>query len=184
MLICTVIVTGCANDPPPPFAPGSEGGFVPDFLTRVVDPGGGGAGGGLDGGIDSGVDGGVDGGWCDNLPDLEALAAANVSSVTALCTGLVCLNTLGNTVLHQQCVSACLEQNISGLSSECAVCYAGVAGCALDALCYGVCQFNTCGLQCLNCLSFAGCLIEFEACRGIPGTVCDGPPDIPITDNQ
>lgn len=150
------------------------------MVTRVDVRGQGGAGGASDGGID----GGIEAGACENPLDLDALAAAKVSSVTTSCTGLVCLNTLGNLLLHQQCVSNCVERNIPGLSSECSACYGDLAGCALDAFCYSVCQFNTCGLQCLNCLSSADCLTEFEACRGIPGDGCDGAPTIPVTDNQ
>ena len=152
------------------------------IYSRSVDPGQGGTGGELDGG----VDGGVDAGACDNPGDLDAIATTNLNAVMTSCTGLVCLSTLGDPSRYEECVNTCVEFNVSAMSSECADCYGGVARCGLEAFCLNVCQFNTCGLQCLNCLSFAGCLTEFEECRGIPGNDCSGGglPFMPITDNQ
>lgn len=183
MLVCTLVVTACGNDRVPVLG---ESGPAPNVVSRGVAPGNGGTGGALDGGVDGGADSGVDAGACDNRADLVAIAATNLNAVTTFCTGFVCFNTLGNFLAYEQCVNACVEENVSGLSSNCADCYGGVARCGLDAFCFGVCQFNTCGLQCLNCLSFAGCLTEFEECRGLPGDGCNssGLPFIPITDNQ
>jgi hypothetical protein len=184
MLACALFVTACGSDAVPALG---QSGPIPNIVGRTLTPGRGGTGGsGLNGGVDGGVDGGVGAGACDNPADLDAVAAANLNAVTTFCTGLVCLITIGNSPSYEQCVNACVERNVQGLSSECADCYGGVARCGLDAFCLSVCQFNTCGLQCLNCLSFVGCLTEFEECRGLPGDGCDGgrPPLIPITDAQ
>ncbi len=177
---CTLFITACGSNPVPALG---QSGPIPDIVVRAVTPGQGGTGGS---GLDGGVDGGVGAGACDNPADLDAVAAANLNAVTTFCTGLVCLTTIGNSPSYEQCVNECVERNVQGLSSECADCYGGVARCGLNAFCLSVCQFNTCGLQCLNCLSFAGCLTEFEECRGLPGDGCNsgGPPLIPITDAQ
>jgi len=183
MLACTLLVTACGNDSLPALG---EGGPVRNVDSRSVDSGQGGTGGELDGGVDGGLDGGVDAGACDNPADLDAITATNLNTVMTFCTGLACLNTIGDSLPYEQCVNACVAQNVPGLSFECTDCYGGVARCGLDAFCLSVCQFNTCGLQCLNCLDFAGCLTEFEECRGIPGNGCNsgGLPFTPITDNQ
>lgn len=178
-----LLVSACASDSLP-----VVGGGAPQrsIHTRVLVPGQGGTGGAQDGGIDGGHDGGVDAGACDNLPDLDAIASTNLNAVMTSCTGLVCLNALLDPLRYEECVTGCVEFNVPTMSSECAACYGGVARCGFDAFCLGVCQFNTCGLQCLNCLNFTGCLAEFEDCRGIPGDSCEGGglPFIPNTDNQ
>lgn len=179
MLTCVLLLLGCGSDSVVSLG---QGGPARNILGRSPERGQGGAGGALD----AGIDGGVSTGACDNPEDLTAIAMTNMNAVMTSCTGLVCLNTLGDPPRYEQCVDTCVESNASTISSECVDCYGRVARCGLEAFCLGVCQFNTCGLQCLNCLDFVGCLAEFEGCRGIPGSDCNGGghPFIPATDNQ
>jgi hypothetical protein len=54
----------------------------------------------------------------------------------------------------------------------CAGCYSALEQCAVDVLCGEQCRVNPCGLTCLRCEGYDGCVGEFQACSGLAGNGC------------
>jgi hypothetical protein len=133
----------------------------------------------VDGGTDAEVDGGEPKGACDNESDLEALEGAddNVRDIARIC-GLPNLPPfcIINNQPYEECIGECVEDRVSGLSTECAACYGALERCGLGSRCGSQCQFDACSTMCFDCLNLAGCIEDFEECRGLPG---DGCPDSP-----
>jgi len=147
---------------------------------------GGGGTGGAGGAGGSGGEGGVGGralGACDNDSDLEAIEGVgdNVRDIARIC-GLpnnpssLC-GLIFSLQAYEECISECVEEEVAGLSSECATCYGALERCGVAQIpsipsCRTPCQQNTCSDLCLNCLEGAGCIEDFEECRGLPGDGC------------
>ena len=171
LLVLSFFVVGCANDAPPSL-PGT-GTPVPPAMGTGGNGGTGGAGGiGGEGGAGGGAKGA-----CDNESDLDALQSVDGSprDIARDCgRTFKCANAIGITGQYGECVSDCVEENIEGLSMDCSACYGDLERCGLESFCRPQCQVNTCSTLCLDCLDLAGCIEEFEDCRGRPG---DGCPD-------
>lgn len=167
-----VLVLGCADDTVPT-APGIGG---------PTPPGGFGGSGGSAGTGGTGGDGGAGGepeprGACDNSTDLAAIEAAaqNLRDIASACgASLQCGSTTGISEQYGECVTDCVEVGVDGLSTECASCYGDLERCGLESFCRPQCQVNTCGTLCNDCLYNAGCIDEYERCRGLPGNSCSG----------
>ena len=159
LVVLSVFVVGCANDAPP---------AVPGTGTPVPPSMGSGGTGGVGGA------GGRAAGACDNVADLQTLASAgSVRDVARDCGVNRCNgSSFPNGNVYETCVTSCIENDVLGLSSECAGCYGAIERCNLDSFCQLRCQLNTCSPMCLSCLNIAGCVEEFETCRGIEGTEC------------
>jgi hypothetical protein len=170
-LIVALGVCGCADNAPPP-PPGGAGPIVP--------PGGfagSGGSGGVGGNGGAGGAGGLPRGDCDNASDFSAIegAAQNLRTISANCGASVeCAANIGNSAQYGLCVTGCVEEGVNGLSIECAACYGDLERCTLDAFCRDSCQLNPCGLLCANCLENAGCITEYEQCRGVSRDGCPG----------
>jgi len=174
-LLCfALLLAGCSDSPPPSAGGGSN--------LPGVGPGTGGAGGAGGAGGTGGV-GGAPRGACDNAKDIDAAEAAGVSlrEVASSCGSLAnvstfCDNFKFNAEQYEECVSDCVEDEVPGLSIECASCYGALERCGLVQFpsCRISCQQNLCSTLCLNCLNDAGCLEEYEDCRGLPGDGCPG----------
>ncbi|MGB5694867.1 MAG: hypothetical protein WBM46_04370 [Polyangiales bacterium] len=170
-LFLALLVVGCAEETFPG-APGGGNGRPP-----LVGIGGGpGGSGGSDGGVDAGPDGGDFKGACDNGADLDAIenAGDRIRNLAQDCGLFSCINLIGIGQQYANCVSGCVESSVQGLSAECAACYGSAEQCGVAAFCGARCQSNTCSTDCLDCLESAGCLLDLEECRGLPG---DGCPD-------
>jgi hypothetical protein len=145
---------------------------------------GGGASGGAGGAGGFGGEGGAGGGAlgaCDNDSDLEALEGAgdNVRDIARDCglpnnVSSFCASLIFNALQYEECITECVEETVDGLSTECSACYGELERCGLELFCRTQCQLNNCSRSCLDCLNRAGCIEEFEDCRGLPG---DGCPD-------
>ena len=170
-LVLSLCFVGCTESAPPTVTgsePGSGVGVAMD------DPGGSPV---ADGGADAEVDGGEPEGACDNESDVEALDSENVRDVARVC-GLPNLPPfcLVNAQPYDECIAECAEDRVPGLSTECATCYGTLEQCGLDSSCGGQCQFDACRTPCFDCLNLAGCIEDFEDCRGLPGDGCPDPP--------
>lgn len=172
VLILVVLALGCGEPTAAPAAPGDEGSGGPLDILRVSGGTGGATGAGGAGGA-SGA-GGEAAGACDNVSDLEVLAGAgSVRDVARDCGVNRCNGPSSpNADVYEGCVNSCVENDVGGLSSECAGCYSAMERCSLDSFCQLRCQLNTCSPMCLSCLRIAGCTEDFEACRAIEGTEC------------
>lgn len=137
-------------------------------INRGGDDGQGGVGGSGAGGPS-----GEPVGACDNDSDLQVLASAGgVRDVARDCGILRCSGAIGDTNVYEACVEACIENDVQGISTECAGCYGEMERCGFESFCQLRCQSNTCSPMCLSCLNDAGCTEEFEACRGLTGSEC------------
>ena len=177
LLVLSFCVIGCASDDPPT-VPGN-GTPIPPAMGAGGTGGDGGAGGvGGEGGV-----GGGPKGACYNESDLEALEAAdeilrNIASDCgsptnpSRCAAVVIMNS----ERYGECIADCVEESVDGLSPECSSCYGDLEQCGLDEFCRSECQRNPCSEACLDCLGLAGCLAEFEECRGLPGDGCPNSP--------
>ena len=157
-----------------------------------VGLGGGGGAGGTSGSAGTGGSGGMGGaggagggalGACDNESDLDALEGAgdNVRDIARDCgsrnnPSSFCDSLIFNLPQYEECVTECVEGAVDGLSTECSACYGELERCGIEVLCRTQCELNACSRSCLDCLNLAGCIEEFEDCRGLPG---DGCPDAP-----
>ena len=176
LVVFSVFVVGCTNDAPPA-VPGT-GTPVPPGMGTGGTGGAGGAGGfGGEGGAGGGALGA-----CDNDSDLDALESVddNAREIARICgspnnPASLC-GLISNAPLYEECITECVEEEVPGLSTECAACYGALERCRFDWLCGSQCAFNACSPLCLDCLNLAGCIEEFEECRGLPG---DGCPDSP-----
>jgi hypothetical protein len=170
-LILSLCFVGCTESAPPAVT----GSYPGAGVGGAVDgPGGSPV---VDGGADAEVDGGEPQGACDSESDLEALESDNVRDAARIC-GLpnvppFCLVT-GQP--YDECIAECVEDRVSGLSTECATCYGKLERCGVDSLCGGQCQFDACRMPCFDCLNVAGCIGDFEDCRGLLGDGCPAPP--------
>ena len=175
LVVLSVFVVGCANDAPP---------AVPGTGTPVPPSMGSGGTGGVGGAGGIGGEGGAGGGAlgaCDNESDLDALEAADGAprDIARDCglpnnVSSFCANLIFNPPLYEECITECVEETVDGLSAECSACYGELERCGLESFCRIQCQLNNCSRSCLDCLDLAGCIEEFEDCRGLPG---DGCPD-------
>ena len=175
LLVLSFCVAGCGNDAPP---------TVPGTGTPIPPGMGTGGTGGVGGAGGFGGEGGVGGGAlgaCDNDADLEAIEGAddtmrNIARDCGLPNNVssFCASLIFNPPRYEECITDCVEESVDGLSAECSACYGELERCGLELLCRTQCQFNTCSESCLHCLNLAGCIEEFEDCRGLPG---DGCPD-------
>ncbi len=173
-LLAAVLSLGCGESSATPAAPGGAGG--PIDVTGIESSGGSAGGGGASG---AGGAGGEPAGACNNLSDLEALAiAGSVRDVARDCgtEGFLprcnAANLSGNA--YEACINSCVETDVEGLSSECAGCYGAMERCSIDSFCLARCQLDTCSELCLSCVRNAGCIEEFEFCRGLAGAECAG----------
>lgn len=134
----------------------------------------------MDGGTDGAVDGGESTGACDNESDLEALEGVgnDARNIARICGSVNNIPSCVFTIQpYEECVTECVEEEVPGLSTECAACYGALEQCGRASFCQAQqCQFDGCSTLCLNCLNLAGCIEEFEACRGLPGDGCAGAP--------
>lgn len=173
-LLLVLCLTGCVDEQPAApgagLGPGTDIGVIKPPVTDA----------GVDGSVDGSVDGGADAGEplgaCDNESDLEALddAIDDARDVARVCgwpnnaSLLLCLSLRP----YDQCITQCVVDEIPDLSIECAACYGALEGCSLQSFCQARCQFDGCSAQCLDCLNGAGCLEDYEECRGLPGDGC------------
>jgi len=107
-------------------------------------------------------------GACDN-PDRIVLGQLdpNARQIAADC-GLTtpCENLIDETAFTD-CVTNCVNQRVAALSSGCPSCYGEYAWCSLD--CENDCATDSCGIDCLTCLSTAPndpCMPELTQCTG------------------
>mgnify|MGYP001819096921 FL=1 len=108
-------------------------------------------------------------GACNNDADLMALAALlpeNGRGVAAGCGTVNCAPVLGQgETLFKQCATDCMEENVGGLSTECASCYADLAWSA-RLLCNTPCANSSCAPTCLTCGSYDDWLRTLARCAG------------------
>lgn len=75
---------------------------------------------------------------------------------------------------EEDCVERCLVQATGGaVSHECAACYADLQDCTerfCRPVCLGVGDDPT---RCERCACDNGCVAEFDACSGLPVTLCE-----------
>ena len=168
---------------------GSGGGAGSGGVGGIGGIGGGGGMGGAGGIGGAGGMGGAGGagggalGACDNESDLDALEGAgdNVRDIARDCgsrnnPSSFCGSLIFDLPRYEECVTECVEEAVDGLSTECSACYGELERCGIEELCRTQCELNACSRSCLDCLNLAGCIEEFEDCRGLPG---DGCPDSP-----
>lgn len=115
-------------------------------------------------------------GACDNEADLGVIenAESSMRDVARDCGAFECAIFFGNSVGYRSCVDQCVGERVPELTIACAACYGASEQCSHDSLCTLRCRNDTCRVMCLDCMSFAGCIEELEACTGLPG---DGCPD-------
>lgn len=170
LLIVALGSLGCADNAPPP-APGGGGPIPPGgFAGSGGSAGAGGVGG-------EGGAGGMSEGACDKASDLDAIEGAgqSVRDLARDCgRSFGCASSIGISGRYGDCVSDCVEEGVDGLSTECADCYGALERCGLESFCRPQCQVNTCSTLCLDCLEMAGCIEDYEICRGLPGDSCPG----------
>ena len=178
VLVLSFCFLGCTEQRAPAVTGGPGSG---------VGVGGGGSGGSsaVDGGTDAAVDGGEPKGACDNESDLEALAGVGDDGrdIARICglpnnSSSFCASLIFNAPQYEACITECVEEEVPGLSSECANCYGALERCGVAQIpsCRTQCQLNGCSTLCLDCLNLAGCIEEYEDCRGLPGDGCAGSP--------
>ncbi len=172
-LVLSLCFVGCTESAPPTVTGDNPGSGV----GGGVEIGGSGGSPVADGGADAEVDGGEPEGACDNESDLEALLGDDLRDVARICGSPnlppFCMVTNES---YDECVAACVEDRVPGLSTECATCYGTLEQCGFDSRCGPQCQFDACRTPCFDCLNLAGCVEDFEECRGLPGDGCLDPP--------
>ena len=128
------------------------------------------------GGGGSGGTGGTGGtppmGACDNASDVGALSGlqpTNARQIAAECgvppSACATLTGMGMEAEFKACVEACVEEAVTGLSSECASCYGDLALCS-GASCSTACRSNSCTPSCLACPGYGACIGALNACAG------------------
>jgi len=106
-------------------------------------------------------------GACDNQDDVDALALLQPSNARQVAAnrGLVsCSHLVALPAEFVNCVTGWVEQDVPGLSSECAACYGDLAWCSLG--CLTACNVNSCTPLCLTCTDYDVCLAELDQCAG------------------
>ncbi|KPK14791.1 MAG: hypothetical protein AMJ62_11865 [Myxococcales bacterium SG8_38] len=173
LVLPSLSVSACASNEPPTVSGGGNG--LPPTGT-IRDGGSNDADGGADAGMDAAVDGGEPIGACNNQDDLAVIEdGTRLRDATRYCSFVFCAGLAGDGVFSRfsRCVTSCITMTVPELSSECAACYGNIESCGEEAFCRGRCQNNFCAPLCLECLNEAGCVSEFEACRGLPGSGCE-----------
>jgi hypothetical protein len=176
-LVMLMLMLAACGGERPPASPGGIG-KPPGPITGGGGNGGTGGVGGTGGTGGMGGAGGVSNGACDNRSDLDVIVGAGTSvRVVARDCGLtvLCADAVGSGPAYEVCVTNCVERDVDGLSSECADCYGALERCSYAGFCFESCRLEACGAVCNNCLETAGCLSEFEDCRGLPGDGCSDP---------
>jgi len=159
--------SACSSDAPPTVSGNPSD---PPPTGSIRDAGS----GGVDGGADAGIDGGEPTGACNNQDDLTVIEdGSRLREARRSCSFIFCAGIAGNGQAFSDCVMGCITRTVPDLSLECAACYSSIEVCGEEAFCRGRCQNNLCAPLCLDCLSEAGCISDFEACRGLPGNDCD-----------
>lgn len=184
VLLAAMAVGACADAVPPPppggvigiGGPGGPGG--PGGADGIGGAGGAGGTVGSGGGAGTGGVGGIGGaagsggpgtpGACNNQDDLDALAALlpdNARQVAANCGFTpLCSSLISTPDAFAMCVSDCVEQTVTGLSSDCSDCYGDLARCSRG--CLAPCATNSCEPLCLTCNGYAQCIVELDQCAG------------------
>ncbi len=170
LLLFALVLLGCGDDPPPTVSTGSNRVPIGSIGGTGAAGGAGGAGGGA-----GGAGGAAPKGACDNGTDLDAIEGASdtIRNIARNCGLIVCAASIGDSEAYGQCVDVCVAARVPGISTDCADCYGNLESCGLTP-CRFKCQTNTCSILCLDCLNGAGCIADFEECRGIPGDGCAG----------
>ena len=134
--------------------------------------------GGTGGDGATGGDGGAGGtggvarmGACDNvddLPKLTALLPSNARQVAANCGLAACGHLILDEAAFTTCVSDCVEDEITGLSSDCSDCYGDYAWC-ISPPCLTACASNSCSPECqATCPGYdPTCISELKQCDGL-----------------
>ena len=184
MFLAATALGGCNNEvvrPPPGGGTGGSGGAGATAGSggtggtgASAGTGGMAGGGGTAGSGGAGGNGGVGGaggiapmGACNNVSDVDALAAlvpSNARQVAANCGLATCSNLLVDQVAFTTCVNECVEGAVSGLSLDCSTCYGELAWCSLG--CLTPCESNSCSALCLTCVGYSECVAALDACAG------------------
>lgn len=130
--------------------------------------GGGGSGGTGGTGGSSGSGGAPPMGACDNASDLGALSGlqpTNARQIAADCGAVDCIDLVAMESAFKSCVDDCVEQAVTGLSSECSSCYGDLAWCS-GTSCSTACRSNACTPSCLTCAGYSDCIDSLDACAG------------------
>jgi hypothetical protein len=98
-------------------------------------------------------------GACTNAADQAVVDETDVAAEAEAC-GRDCFG-------GGMCVTECMRDDV-GLSMECASCFGDTAECTRDN-CLTAC-LGTDEARCTMCRREAGCLGDFEACSGLPGS--------------
>ena len=137
--------------------------------------------GGTGGDGATGGDGGAGGtggigrmGACNNVDDLATLTALlpsnarNARQVAANCGLADCISVILDEAAFTTCVSDCVEQTVTGLSSDCSDCYGEYAWCN-SLLCLEACASNSCSSLCqATCPGYdPTCISELKQCDGL-----------------
>jgi len=173
-ILCFSLLLGACNDAEPPTYAG--GGPILPGGSAPSDGAGGAGGFGGQGGA-----GGGPKGACDNASDVVSIENAGlpIREVAGRCGSLTnvstfCASFVFDAAQYEECISQCVEENVSGLSVECAACFGALERCGLEegSSCRIFCQDDSCSASCLDCLNAGGCLESYENCRGLPGDGC------------
>lgn len=172
-------VCACTDEAPPsPPMGGTDGVGGFDGTGGSGGNGGTAGSGGTGGTAGAGGSGGVGGasaGACDNPDDIAALAdlMSNAREVSATCAVTRCqLSFSQGKDEFTICVGDCVEEDIPGLSSQCALCYADLEWCIGDVLIWTRCAEAPCGDLCLTTPTLQ-CRNELDLCTGRMSTDCD-----------
>ena len=107
-------------------------------------------------------------GACDNTGDVDALAGlqpTNARQIAADCGASECFNLVVMESAFKACVDDCVEQAVTGLTTECSSCYGDLAWCS-RALCLPPCAGDSCTPLCLTCPGYDACINALDACAG------------------
>lgn len=180
VLVIVGAAWACVDEgpPPPPDGLGGRNGFGGAGGTGGAggEAGAGGVGGEAGAGGNAGT-GGTSAGACNNQDDIDALMAllpTNARQIAAEC-GVLYQNDVLLEEQFTQEVTLCVEQEVSGLSSACAACYADLAFCG-GFTCLFLCNVDSCSTECLTCPGYETCIEQLTVCAGRMSTDC--PDDI------
>lgn len=140
-------------------------------MAGIGGTGGSGGTGGDGGGGGNGGVGGTGGiapmGACNNVSDVDALAAlvpSNARQVAADCGLASCIDLVLDQAAFTTCVDECVEGAVSGLSLNCSTCYGELAWCSRG--CLTPCASNSCTALCLTCAGYSECVVALDLCAG------------------
>jgi hypothetical protein len=108
---------------------------------------------------------GAGGDYCNNADDLAIIngTTVDVQEETTTCATDCYLH---HPTTLRQCTADCVV-TATGLSADCADCYAGMAECTVHN-CLTQCMSDPTSTTCLDCLDTAGCITTFLDCSGLP----------------